>query len=149
MIHSRTALCSCLVACALVLSACTVTPTNLVSRAMMARLYGASEVPAKNSRASGVADVNLNRLTNVLSWTVTYSGVTGPVTAGHVHGPAMAGETAAVVVPFAGSLASPIHGTATITAAQAVDLMQGRWYVNLHTAANPGGEIRGQVHVHP
>ncbi len=71
--------------------------------------------------------------------------MTGPVTAGHFHGPAAAGANAGVVVPFAGSLASPITGSATLTDAQIADLKAGKWYVNLHTAANPGGEIRGQV----
>ena len=71
--------------------------------------------------------------------------MTGPVTAGHFHGPAAAGANAGVVVPFAGSLASPITGSATLTDPQIADLKAGKWYVNLHTAANPGGEIRGQV----
>jgi hypothetical protein len=50
-----------------------------------------------------------------------------------------------VALPFAGSLDSPIKGTATLTAAQSADLLAGKWYVNLHTAANGGGEIRGQA----
>jgi hypothetical protein len=71
--------------------------------------------------------------------------MTGPVTAGHFHGPAPAGSNAGVVVPFAGPLASPIIGSATLTPAQVDQLKSGLWYINLHTAANPGGEIRGQV----
>ncbi len=42
-------------------------------------------------------------------------------------------------------MTSPVSGQATLTDAQAADLLAGRWYINLHTAANPGGEIRGQV----
>ena len=48
-------------------------------------------------------------------------------------------------MPFAGPLASPIIGSATLTPAQVDQLKQGLWYINLHTAANPGGELRGQV----
>jgi hypothetical protein len=61
----------------------------------------------------------------------------------------MPGENAGVVVPMTGSLTSPIRGKATLTAAQAADLMAGKWYVNLHTAANPNGEIRGQFPAPP
>ena len=110
---------------------------------MAATLSPASEVPPKASSGSGTAKINLSG--NTLTWTVTYSGMSGPVTAGHFHGPAAAGANAGVVVPFAGSLASPITGSATLTDAQIADLKAGKWYVNLHTAANPGGEIRGQV----
>ena len=80
---------------------------------------------------------------------MTYSGLTGPVTGGHFHGPALAGQNAGVVVPFAAGLVSPITGSATLTPTQVADLSAGKWYVNLHTAANPGGEIRGQVTVRP
>ena len=67
------------------------------------------------------------------------------MTAGHFHGPAPAGANAGVVLPFTGSMASPIEGSATLTQAQVDQLKAGLWYVNLHTAAHPGGELRGQV----
>ena len=114
-----------------------------------ATLSAASEVPPNASTATGTLEASVNKDSNLLTWTVTYSGLTGPATGGHFHGPAMAGSNAGVVLPFSGSLASPIKGSATLTAAQMADLMAGRWYANLHTAANPGGEIRGQVMVAP
>ena len=92
-----------------------------------------------------MAEVSYNPATYTLRWTVTYSGLSGPATGGHFHGPAMPGQNAPVVVPFTGSLASPISGEKILTPAQASDLLAGKWYVNLHTAANPGGEIRGQA----
>ena len=106
-------------------------------------LSGKNEVPPNASTAVGTARVFLDGMT--LKWTVTYSGTTGPVTAGHFHGPAAEGANAGVVLPFTGSMASPIEGSATLTQAQVDQLKAGLWYVNLHTAANPGGEIRGQV----
>ncbi|HEX7385300.1 MAG TPA: CHRD domain-containing protein [Burkholderiaceae bacterium] len=110
-----------------------------------ATLSGAAEVPPNDSAGSGNARVEFDKASNVLRWTVTYAGLTGPATAGHIHGPAMPGQNAGVVVPFKGGVASPIQGEATLTPEQVADLMAGRWYVNLHTAAHPGGEIRGQL----
>jgi len=94
--------------------------------------------------AEALAKASLNKDTSVLTWKISYSGLTGPATAAHFHGPAMAGANAGVVLPFA-SATSPIEGTATLTAAQVADLTAGKWYANVHTAANKGGEIRGQV----
>ena len=110
-----------------------------------ATLSGAQEVPPANTRGTGTAEVQLNTSTNVLSWKVTYSGLTGPATAAHIHGPAGPGANAGVVIPFQNASANPIVGQATITPAQYGDLAAGLWYVNVHTAANPGGEIRGQL----
>ena len=110
-----------------------------------ATLSGTAEVPPNASTGKGMAEATLNKETNLLRWTITYSGLTGPVSAGHFHGPAMAGQNAGVVVPFKGGTASPIEGEATLTPQQAADLMAGKWYANLHTAAHPGGEIRGQI----
>ena len=81
----------------------------------------------------------------LLRWKVNYAGLTGPATAGHFHGPSNVGANAGVVVPWPGPIGSPMEGSATLTAAQATDLMAGRWYANIHTAANPGGEVRGQM----
>ena len=108
-------------------------------------LAGSSEVPATSSSGGGSVEATLNKETNALSWKVVYSGLSGPAAAGHFHGPAAAGQNAGVVLGFKGSVESPITGEATLTPAQATDLMAGKWYVNLHTKANPGGEIRAQV----
>jgi hypothetical protein len=116
---------------------------------LVAKLSGASEVPANTSPGSGTLEASLDKQTSLLTWTVTYSGLTGPAKAGHFHGPAMAGANAGVALGFMGSVDSPIKGSATLTAAQVEDLLAGKWYVNLHTAANPGGEIRGQVTAAP
>ena len=64
----------------------------------------------------------------------------------HFHGPAPVGKNADVQVGIPkDKRPSPIEGEKTLTDAQASDLMNGKWYFNVHTAANPSGEIRGQV----
>ena len=110
-----------------------------------ADLSGASEVPPVTSAGKGAATASLDTAAKTLNWTVTYSGLSGPATAGHIHGPAAPGANAGVLVPFTGALVSPIKGSATLTDAQISDLQAGRTYVNLHTADNKGGEIRGQL----
>lgn len=148
MIARRLILGSALVAGALALSACDTMKkpmTMMKGGEMSAQLSGSSEVPPTSTSGSGNATLKLDEGTKVLSWTVTYKGLSGPATAGHLHGPALPGANAGVVVPFKGSVASPFTGNATLTDAQIADLKAGKWYVNIHTAANPGGEIRGQV----
>jgi hypothetical protein len=115
----------------------------IVGNLMSASLSGAAQVPPNSSTGSGTAAIKLDG--DVLSWVITYSGLTGPVTGAHIHGPAAANANAPVIVPFAGSLGSPIQGSQRLTAAQVAQLRSGLWYVNLHTAVHPGGEIRGQV----
>jgi CHRD domain-containing protein len=106
---------------------------------------GKSEVPPNSSAGTGTADIDYDPATKKLSWKVTYSGLTGPATAAHFHGPAEAGKNGGVAVPIPNIASSPAEGSATLTDAQAADLLAGKYYVNVHTAANPGGEIRGQV----
>ena len=107
-------------------------------------MSGSAEVPPNMTRATGMAEAWLDKGNNMLKWKITYRDLSGPATGAHFHGPAAAGANAGVVVPFSNP-ANPIEGSATLTAAQAADLMAGRWYANIHTAANPGGEIRGQM----
>jgi hypothetical protein len=112
---------------------------------LKATLDAKSEVPANASTGTGTADIDYDAATKKLSWKVTYSGLTGPATAAHFHGPADPTKNAGVMVPIPGIANSPAEGSATLTDAQASDLLAGKLYVNIHTAANPGGEIRGQV----
>lgn len=109
-----------------------------------ATLSGGSEVPATQSKGTGEVTATYDPATKHLSWTGSYSGLTGPVTAAHFHGPAKAGENAGVLVPVTAT-ASPFSGEATLDDAKAADFEAGRVYFNLHTAANPKGEVRGQV----
>lgn len=118
---------------------------NLV--AFTTQLRGANEVPAVASQGSGSVDAVLNKDTNLFRWKINYTGLSGPATAGHFHGPAAIGANAGVALPWPGAMGSPMEGRATLTPAQAADLMAGRWYANIHTAAHPAGELRGQMTV--
>ena len=109
-----------------------------------ATLNGNNEVPATQSQGSGEVTATFDPATKRLSWTGTYAGLSGPVTAAHFHGPAKAGENAGVLVPVTAA-SSPFSGEASLDDAKAADLEAGRLYFNIHTAANPKGEIRGQV----
>ena len=111
---------------------------------MKATLDGKQEVPPNTSAATGAADIDYDAASKKLSWKLTYSGLSGPATAAHFHGPAEPGKNAGVAVPISNT-ASGSEGSATLTDEQAADLMAGKYYINIHTAANPGGEIRGQV----
>ena len=121
---------------------------NVSARAEMvsykADLMGASEAPPTSSKATGSVTASYDTTSKMLTWSGTYSGLTGEATGAHFHGPAEVGKTAGVAVPLP-SAKTPLEGSAVLTDAQAADLAQGKWYVNVHTAANPDGEIRGQV----
>jgi hypothetical protein len=110
-----------------------------------ATLSGAAEVPSNTSAGMGQLQAEFDKATSTFSYTLRYSGLSGPVKAGHFHGPAEAGKNAGVALGISNAGESPVQGRAVLTAAQAADLLAGKWYVNLHTAANPGGEVRGQV----
>jgi hypothetical protein len=110
-----------------------------------ATMNAASEVPPKTSAGTGDMLGTLDTATKNFTYTVTFQGLTGPATMAHFHGPAKAGANAGVVVPLGNNPTNPIHGSKVLTDVQIKQLEAGMWYVNVHTAANPGGEIRGQV----
>lgn len=121
-----------------------VAPALAEKLTMKVPLSAAAEVPPISSPATGSADVTFDTASKLLTWKITYSGLTGPATMAHFHGPAEAGKNAPVVVPIPNP-ASGVDGSATLNDAQAADLMAGKYYINVHTDANKGGEIRGQV----
>jgi hypothetical protein len=109
-----------------------------------ATLVGSSEVPPNTTAGTGEVKATLNTDTKAFTYTVTYSGLTGPAVAAHFHGPAAPGVNAPPVIMIM-SLPSPIKGESTLTDAQIADLTAGKWYFNVHTAEHKGGEIRGQL----
>jgi hypothetical protein len=123
-------------------------PAKAATVTYKAAMNGATEVPSNTTTGTGTVTATFDPDTKMLTWEGSFSGLTGPATAAHFHGPAEAGKNAGVAVwisekgaPFA----SPFKGSATLTDGQASDLQTGLWYANVHTAANPGGELRGQM----
>ena len=111
-------------------------------------LTGAEQVPPVDTPAKGSAAITYDPATRVVTWTISYTGLSAPATMAHFHGPAEKGKNAPVLIWLStkGSpAASPFKGEATLTPEQAQQFMAGDWYVNVHTQAHPGGEIRGQV----
>ena len=122
----------------------TAAPSHAEVVKLQADLKGSNEVPPNNSTGSGKAEAAFDTQTKVLTYTVTFADLSGPAMGAHFHGPSEAGKNAGIALPFK-TVQSPIQGSATLTDAQAADLLAGKWYANIHTAANPGGELRGQM----
>lgn len=125
-------------ACVLALSGCANPQT------FQAALSGAQQVPANSAAGTGTMTARFQPDTMAMTYNVQYTGLSGPATGAHIHGPAGPGANAPVIIPFANA-ASPITGGVTLTRAQADQIAAGQSYVNIHTAANPNGEIRGQI----
>jgi len=98
--------------------------------------------PSNPSSAQGIAIFNFNVASGLLIWEVIHNVVNA--TLAHIHGAGLPGTDAGVQVPFA-SGASPIFGNATLNSTQEGMLQSNLMYVNIHSAAFPGGEIRGQI----
>ncbi|OAJ54778.1 CHRD domain-containing protein [Paraburkholderia ginsengiterrae] len=112
-------------------------------------LTGDQEVPPVQTPGSGTANLTYDASTHVVTWNITFSGLTAPATMSHFHGPAPVGKNANVKIWLSqkGSmeLTSPFSGQATLSADEAQMFESGNMYVNVHTKTNPNGEIRGQV----
>jgi len=113
---------------------------------LKAELKASTEVPPKDGAGTGTLTATLDTETKEFKYHIEFSGLSGPVVAAHFHGPAAAGVNAKPLIPIKASpIANPIDGSATLAPEQVKDLLDGKWYFNLHTSANPGGEIRGQI----
>ena len=108
-------------------------------------LNGANDVPPKTVSGTGAVHARLDTTTRKLTWTATWKGLTGPALAAHFHGPAAPTANAGVALAWGQAPDSPFKGSATLTPAQMADLQAGKWYANIHTQQNKGGEIRGQM----
>ena len=97
------------------------------------------------SPGTGTATMIFDDATSILSWNIAWQNLIAPVVVAHFHGAALPNQNASVQVPI--GIATPEIGNAILDSAQASDLLAGLWYINIHTAAHPGGEIRGQIHV--
>jgi CHRD domain len=110
-------------------------------------LSGTQQVPKVATPGSGTADITWDPATRVVTWSITYSGLSSDATMAHFHR-GMVGKNGPVVIWLStkgAAPASPITGTATLTPVQAKNFAVGDWYINLHTKDHPAGEIRGQV----
>jgi hypothetical protein len=123
-------------------------PSQAAPMSFKVALTGAQQVPPVQTAATATADLTYDPATRVVTWNVTYSGLSGPATMAHFHGPATEGNNGPPVIWLTQKGAvveGPIKGEATLTPEQAQQFTAGEWYVNVHTQANPKGEIRGQV----
>jgi hypothetical protein len=130
--------------------------TNPVEEAFAVNMNGANERPTPvTTTATGTADLTFTG-SGPIGFTITVAGLSGAATAAHIHGPADASEVADPIVTFTGLASTEngqlVSGSITTTGVASVSLdslkrllRNGKAYINVHTAANPNGEIRGQV----
>lgn len=128
-------------------------PKLRADQMFVAHLSGAQDVPPTSSTATGVASVDLNNAQTMITVNLSFSGLEGPATGAHIHGPALPGSNAGVLFPFAGvpNAASGSIPTQTfaIDSTQVGYLESGQLYVNVHSTVFPDGEIRGQLEITP
>jgi Cu/Zn superoxide dismutase len=125
------------------------TPSTKMVKTNVA-ISGMQENPAVTTAASGTMDYDYDQATKMFHYTIRWNGLSGAPTGMHIHGPAARGVNSGVLAGISGFTAA---ATGTFTGMVVVDnvtlkeadLLAGKWYVNIHTTANAGGEIRGQI----
>jgi hypothetical protein len=116
---------------------------------LTASLGAAKEVPKPkgvggNARGTFTAGLTRKGTGGTLSWRLTFAGLTGAAGAAHIH-LAKAGVAGPVAVALCGPCRSGVRGTAKLKARTVTALLAGAAYVNVHTAKNSAGEVRGQI----
>ncbi len=127
-----------------------ITAIAQAQQVFVANLSGAQEVPAVTTSGKGVCQVVLNAAQTQITVNCRYSGLSSSANAAHIHGNGAVGATAPVLFNFgtvSGTSGTITPAAITVTAQQVADLRANKLYANIHTANNPSGEIRGQIHV--
>ena len=137
--------------------------SNIVT--FRANLTSGAEVPPNATTGYGTFVATLDTVTNVFTYDLTFTGLSANVSNGHIHGPSVATATSGTTINFntlpgatfsLGAQAGTGHGVAVLNAATSITatmsgdslkklLFAGLTYANIHTTANPGGEVRGQI----
>lgn len=122
-------------------------PTDFTGDARVEPEQATAPLNGDVSAAGGIGIVTYDAATDTLTWNVVYSGLTGPATNAHIHGPANFGANGGVLVDISGNgLDSPIAGSMQDVGAAALGhIFSGLTYINIHTGDNGPGEIRGQI----
>jgi len=111
-------------------------------------LSGGQEVPPVFPAGAATAHLTYDPVTRVVTWTLSYTDLSGPITVAEFRGPAQPSKTGPptiALVKQGSSVGSPIMGQATLTPDQARQFANGEWYINIDTQNHPEGEVRGQV----
>jgi hypothetical protein len=139
------------VVAALGLSGLALAASHVERYTLTAKLTASQEVPKPAGAKAGAKGKFTGTLvesgkSKKLTWKLTYSNLTGPANAAHIH-LGKKGKAGAVAVALCGPCKSGQKGSAQLTEAQVKAMEAGGTYVNIHTTKNAAGEIRGQVKV--
>jgi predicted lipoprotein with Yx(FWY)xxD motif len=119
------------------------------AHAVATGLQAAAETPTAQGVPDGAGGAFAALIIDVsprplILWSLSFQGLSGPASASHIH-LGKAGVAGPVVLPLCGPCNSPLTGHKAIEANLAAAIVGGGAYVNVHTAANPAGEVRGQL----